>query len=354
MIDRITDWAWQAMDAGVRWQLGRMPMEAPRPGSWAPVDPVQFWAESAVHHPAAVSAGRSRSQHHGVEVRTLTGPSRGPGKDSGSQRLAATVHLRPGRPDLPFVLLVHGLLAASPHYEEGMCRRLTAGEAHAARLDLPFHLRRRLPHSRSGIGYLSADLSWTRDVVRQSVEDCAAVLDWARREVSPRLMVFGTSLGGLIACLLAGQLELDSMVAIAPFCDPPGTFIDRLPTRLRRALDLDGDRGGVWGANRAAARSAVEAALAPLVPRAFAPPATPGERIAIVHPVLDRVVGEAPMAELARSWGAELWSYRHGHISVMNARGLGTRIRGWLISPHEARAGLGTARLGVQEFGTVS
>ncbi|MGA8016749.1 MAG: hypothetical protein WCB85_12605, partial [Candidatus Dormiibacterota bacterium] len=135
---------------------------------------------------------------------------------------------------------------------------------------------------------------------------------------------------------------------------PPGTFIDRLPTRLRRTLDLDGDRGGVWGSNLAAARSAVEAALAPLVPRAFAPPATPGERIAIVHPVLDRVVGEAPMAELARSWGAELWSYRHGHISVMNARGLGTRIRGWLISPHEARAALGTAGLGVQEFGTVS
>ena len=250
--------------------------------------------------------------------------------------------------------MIHGLLAASPRYEEWQCRRLSAQGAHAGRIDLPFHLRRRLPDTGSGIGYLSADLGWTRDVVRHSVEDCAAVLDWARREVSPRLVVLGTSPGGLIACLLAGQLELDSTVAIAPFCDPAGTFIDHLPTRLRRSLDLVGDRGGVWGSDGASARSAVEAVLAPLAPRVFTPPATAGERIAIVHPTLDGVVGEAPMAELARSWGAELWSYRHGYLSVMNARGLGARVRGWLIGPHEAVTGLGAAGLGAQEFGTAT
>jgi dienelactone hydrolase len=345
MIEHLTGWSRRAMDAGVRWRIGHLPVRVPDGDSFAPADPERFWAESTLASPASVSAGRPRRRHGGVEVRVLTGPSRGPGGDPGSRRLVATAHLLPGEQGRPFVLAVHGLLAAGPQYEEWQCRLLTARGAHAARIDLPFHLRRRVAGASSGAGYLSADLRWTREVVRQSVEDCAAVLAWARREVSPRLAVLGTSLGGLIACLLAARVELDAMVAVAPFCDPAATFLDFLPERIRTTLGLVGDSGGVWGRDPTAARQAVSAALAPLVPRRIAPPATPGERIAIVHPLLDRVVGEAPMAELAAAWGAELWSYRHGHISVMHARGIGRRMRAWLVSPHAATTGVASGGL---------
>jgi dienelactone hydrolase len=338
MLDRIARWTCEAMDAGVRWQLGRLPVELPPAGSFDPADPSAFWAASALRDPAAVHAGPARVRRGGVEVRVLSGPSRGPGEGWGSRHLVATARLRPGRPDLPFVLAVHGLLAGSPRYEEWQCRRLTGLGAHAARIDLPFHLRRTPPGGRSGTGYITSDLRRTREVVRQSVEDCAAVLAWARREVSPRVAVLGTSLGGLVACLLAAHLELDAVVATAPFCDPAESLLDHLPARSRGALGLVGDGGGSWGPDRAAARLAVRAALAPIAPRAFSPPATPGERIAIVRPLLDGIVGEAPMRSLAEAWGAQVWSYRHGHISVMHARGVGNRLRRWVISEHAAVA----------------
>jgi dienelactone hydrolase len=342
MIDRVSALVARAMDAGVRWQLSRLPVELPAPDSWAPAEPHEFWAASRLHDPAAITAGPVLHRYgDGVEVRTLTGPSHGPGSDPGSRLLEATAHLRPGRRDLPFVLVVHGLLEPRPWYEERWCRALTAGGAQAARIDLPRHLRRCQPGARSGDGYIRADLRWTREIVRQSVEDCAAVLAWARSEVSDRVTVCGTSLGGLMAVLLAAHLELDAVVALAPFCDPAETVLEHLPRRTRRALGLDGDRGGVWGPDRDAAWRVVRAALAPIVARTFCPPVTPGGRIAIVRPTLDGVVGDAPMVELADAWDAELWSYPQGHISVMNAPGLSARVRQWLVTPHAAVPGGG-------------
>ena len=351
MLDRVSELIARSMDAGVRWQLARLPVELPPSDSWSPVDPREFWAESRVHDPVPITSGPVLRRHgHGVEVRDLTGPSRGPGDDPGSLRLEATAHVLPGRRDLPFVLVVHGLLEPRPWYEERRCRSLTRSGAHAARIDLPLHLRRRRAGTRSGEGFVRADLRWTREIVRQSVEDCAAVLAWARSEVSDRVTVCGTSLGGLIAVLLAAHLELDSVVAIAPFCDPARTVMDRLPARTRRVVGLEGEAGGIWGTDRDAARRVVDAALAPIVARTFRPPVTPGRRIAIVHPTLDGVVGDAPMAELAEVWGAELWSYPQGHVSVLNAPGLRTRVRDWLVTPHPGLGGIAGA--GVEIWAT--
>jgi hypothetical protein len=348
MIDRVSSLVARAMDAGVRWRLARLPVETPASGSWAPVDPHAFWEASRLHDLAQVTVGPVlRRDAGGVEVRDLSGPSRGPGTDPGSSRWEATAHLWPGRRDLPFVLVIHGLAAPSPWYEERRCRALTLGGAHAARIDLPLHLRRRRPGSRSGEGFIQADLTWTREIVRQSVEDSAAVLAWAHREVSDRVAVCGTSLGGLVALLLAAQLELDGVVALAPFCDPASTVLHNLPRRTRRAVGLDGDGGGVWGPDRDHARQVVEAALAPIVARTFSPPATPGERIAIVRPTLDGVVGDAPMAELAAVWGSELWSYPQGHVSVLNAPGLAARVRDWLVTPHAGLRGMAGRAAGV-------
>lgn len=337
MLDPIRTWVARAMDAGVLWQLARLPVEPPLPGTWEPADPAAFWAESRLRDPATVTVGRPRRRHGGIEVRVLTGESRGPGDDPGSRRLVATARITRGRRDLPFVLLVHGLLAPSPWYEERQGRLLTARGAHAARIDLPFHLRRR-SGERSGEGYIRADLRWTREVVRQSVEDCAAVLAWARAEVSDHVAVWGTSLGGLVALLLAAQQRLDAAVAVAPFCDPVDTVLEHLPVRTRRVLGLDHGGGGVWGRDRAAARAVVAGALAPIVVRNLVPGATPGGRIAIIRPTLDGIVGDGPMAELADAWGAELWNYPLGHVSVLHAHGLGARARHWLLAPMPPRS----------------
>jgi hypothetical protein len=69
------------------------------------------------------------------------------------------------------------------------------------RIDLPFHLRRSPPRARSGDGFFSIDPVHTRAVIRQSVEDVAALVAWTRAAVTPTVRVLGTSLGGLISLL---------------------------------------------------------------------------------------------------------------------------------------------------------
>src|SRR5579872_4480178 len=107
--------------------------------------------------------------------------------------------------------------------------------------------RRTLPGQRSGDGYFSLDPAHIRAVVRQSVEDAAAIIAWARAEVSPHVSVVGVSLGGLIATLLAAQLDLDRIIAVAPFCDPATTLSQRPPTPSLRHLGMIGTDTLAWG-----------------------------------------------------------------------------------------------------------
>jgi len=263
----------------------------------------------------------------------------GPGSHPGSRKLIATIHTRPDRRDLPFVLIVHGFAVPVAWWEEWHCRVISRRGGHAARIDQPFHLRRRVRNQRSGDGYLSPDLTRTRAAVQQAVEDCAAIVAWARENVSDSVSVLGVSLGGLVTCLLAAQVELDAAVAVAPFCDPPRTFMENSPMRTRRMLGLTESSGGVWGDDKSSAQQVLDAALAPLVPRNFTPVTSP-ERITLIRPEHDAIVGPGPIAELAAAWGTELWDLRHGHISVMNARGLTARMHQRLLHPRPRDTGM--------------
>src|SRR5207247_716078 len=99
---------------------------------------------------------------------------------------------------------------------------------------------------------------------------------------------------------------------------------------IQRRLGMLGDGEDYWGSDSRAARRTLQAGLAPITPRNLTP-VTPGERITIVRPRRDLIVGPGPMAQLAEAWGAELWDYPHGHITVMNARGMTARIRARLL-----------------------
>ncbi|MGI8846701.1 MAG: alpha/beta hydrolase [Candidatus Dormibacteria bacterium] len=338
----MTGWVANGMDAAVKWQLGTLPVELPGEDRFGATHAGEFWAQSRIHQSAPsmtlgpILARRNRGR---VEVHDLEAPSSGPGNHPGSRKLMATVHMRSHRRDMPFVLVVHGFAVPVAWWEERQCRTLTNRGAHAARIDQPFHLRRRVRKQRSGDGYLGPDLGRTRAAVRQAVEDCAAVVAWARENVSDQVSVLGVSLGGLVACLLAAHVELDALVAVAPFCDPPRTFMENSPMRIRRILGLTEGSGGVWGDDQRTAQQVLDAALAPIVPRNFTPATSP-DRITLIRPERDTVVGPEPIAELAATWGTELWDLRHGHISVMNARGLSNRMHERLIHPQRREAGM--------------
>jgi len=303
----------------------------------APADPVQFWKPSRVHDPHAIRVNREWESLGGPRWRELEleGDSEGPGAHWGSRRLVATAHVRRDPGPAPFVLLLHGYAVPQTTYDRWLAKQMRLRGAHTARLDLPFHLRRTLPGQRSGDGYFSLDPAHIRAMVRQSVEDAAAVIAWARAEVSPVVSVVGVSLGGLIATLLAAQLDLDGVIAVAPFCDPATTLSQRPPTPSLRHLGMIGEYGGSWGPDRAGAGRFLEGTLAPLVARNLTPPRTPGDRITLVRAMQDLVVGPDPVTELADAWQTHLWTYPHGHMTVMSAGGIARRVADRATAPHD-------------------
>jgi pimeloyl-ACP methyl ester carboxylesterase len=300
-----------------------------RPGTVdrAPADPEQFWNDSRVLTPRPLRVNREWESLEGPKWHELEleGDSEGPGGHFGSRRFAATAHVRQTAGPAPFVLLLHGYAVPQTTYDRWLARQLRLRGAHTARLDLPYHLRRTLPGQRSGDGYFSLDPAHIRAVVRESVEDAASIIAWARAEVSPNVTVVGVSLGGLIATLLAARMELDRVIAVAPFCDPATTLSQRPPTPSLRHLGMIGEDTQSWGPDRASAGRFLQATLAPLVARNLTP-RTPGDRIILVRAMQDLVVGPDPVTELAAAWQTELWTYPHGHMTVMSASGIARRI----------------------------
>ncbi|HET9050940.1 MAG TPA: alpha/beta hydrolase family protein [Candidatus Dormibacteraeota bacterium] len=322
-----------AVDSAVLWRLGMISV-APRTGVQEdPLDPEAFWRASRVLDPAPLSArlvnpppwARLLPRASRPTFMELVGPSRGPGDHWGATNLKAHVALSP-RADAPFVLLLHGYAVPAPWYEERQMQVLARRGISSARLEMPFHLSRRLPRQPVGAGYFSSDTVRTLAVLSQTTEDSSAVLAWARDELGmPRIGVHGVSLGGLIGGLLAANMEMDSAILISPPCDLAAIMMEYAPIRLRRELDIVDGRGGPWGADTASARATLARELAPVTLRHLRPRMRP-DRIVVVLANHDRIVGAGPVRDMATTWGAEVWPYSTGHVTLLAARGLGGRI----------------------------
>ncbi len=325
--DRLIGTVSSILDRMVHVRLTAVGLSRPETIDRIPVEAADFWEQSRVHDPRLLRVNREWESLGGPRWRELEleGDSEGPGGHWGSRRLVATAHVRRETGPAPFVLLLHGYAVPQTTYDRWLAKQMRLRGAHTARLDLPYHLRRTLPGQRSGDGYFSLDPAHIRAVVRQSVEDATAVIAWARAEVSPHVTVVGVSLGGLIATLLSAQLELDRVIAVAPFCDPATTLSQRPPTPSLRHLGMIGEYSGSWGPDRVAAGRFLDATLAPLVARNFTP-RTPGGRITLVRAMQDLVVGPDPVTRLSGEWQTDLWTYPHGHMTVMSAGGIARRI----------------------------
>jgi pimeloyl-ACP methyl ester carboxylesterase len=234
-------------------------------------------------------------------------------------------------PDAPVVLILHGYAVPAPWWEEFQMQQLLRRGMSAVRLDLPFHLSRRVPREAPGSGFFSTDLVRTQAVVCQAVEDAAAVVGWLREEIGSPVGVFGVSLGGLVGSLLAANVTLQSAMLVIPACDLVDIILELAPPRLRRRLDTADGRGGRWAGAAVEARPVLEATLAPITPRLLTPLTDPS-RIAVVAADHDVIVGARAVRQLAAAWGCECWSFGNGHITVITARGLMRRAHARLES----------------------
>lgn len=335
------------LDRSVVLQLGGVFVEQPAMLDVSPVEPRAFWEATRVADPRNVWVERSWESFdgRGWHEHELAGDSAGPGTHRGSRLLYATAHVGPRGAAAPLVVLLHGYAFPFTGFDRWIAWRLRRRGAHTVRLELPFHFRRAVPREHSGDHFFSLDPAHLRAVLRQSVEDAAAVVAWARREVTPDVRVMGTSLGGLVGLLLSALVPMDRALTVAPLCDAPVSFTESRAGAMQRYMGMIGKAARSWGADQASVRDVLSASLAPIVPKRLRP-VTPPERITIVESAGDRIVGAEPMEELARVWGTKLWRYPHGHITVMNAPGLPTRIVGHLAAPAGADSPDGLALAG--------
>lgn len=324
--------------------LGGVLVEQPPMLDLSAVDPASFWEASQVATPRPVWVERSWEAFRGPgwHELELAGDSAGPGNHAGSRRLYATAHIGPHGEAAPLIVLIHGYAIPFTAYDRWLAWRMRRRGAHTVRLLLPFHMRRAAPGQHSGDHFFSLDPAHIRAVVRQSVEDAAAIVAWARREVTGDVRVLGTSLGGLVALLLDALVPIGRTLAIAPLCDPPASFTTGRQGALYEYMGMLGEAAGYWGRDRDSAREVLEETLAPITPRRLRP-VTPPDRITLVESTRDRVVGAEAIEDLVAAWGTPVWRYPNGHITVMNAPGLPTRVVDHLTASEGVSTGLALA-----------
>ena len=158
-----------------------------------------------------------------------------------ANRTAAAVVLRhPGEPR-PWVVAIHGfgmgfafmdfvgLQAMRLHRDLGLNLVLPV---------LPLHGSRRLSRV-GGEQFLGFDLVNTVHGFAQSAWDVRRVIGWTRAQGAPAVGLYGVSLGGYVAALVAGiEPDLDCVIAGIPVADFPTLIQAHSPLHIRlRAIE---------------------------------------------------------------------------------------------------------------------
>jgi hypothetical protein len=147
----------------------------------------------------------------------------------------ATVLRHEGEPR-PWVVAIHGFGMGFPFMDlvglhaVKMHRRLGLNVVLPV---LPLHGPRRVTRV-SGEQFLSFDLISTLHGLTQAVWDIRRIISWLRAQDAPAIGIYGVSLGGYVASLVAGvEAELGGVIAGIPVADLPTLIHTHSPAHLR-------------------------------------------------------------------------------------------------------------------------
>jgi dienelactone hydrolase len=218
--------------------------------------------------------------------------------------------------DRPTLVLLHGWNDELGYLfrQTALARRLSATGIHVAMLELPYHLHRRPGAPPDLRDFISGDLAAMVAATHQALADHRAFFAWLAEEGTSRIAVWGYSLGGWLAGLLAcHDPAVDTAILSAPMSDVAATMA-QLPfcRPVRRSLG----------------REAVD--LSPLNLTSHRP-RVPVERLLLLAGEHDLFIPRASLDELRDVWGRpEFRVLPHGHISLL-ASGRVSRDTGeWL------------------------
>jgi pimeloyl-ACP methyl ester carboxylesterase len=189
-------------------------------------------------------------------------------------------------------------------------------------VQLPYHGRRRPRGAPLGAAlFPSPNVVRTNEAFAQTVHDVRALLGWLRDRDVPAAGLFGMSLGGYAAALLAG-------------IDPDLAFVVPIIPAVSMA-DLMWRHGEGSPAPRRSERAGVELALLERVFRVHSPLARPArvprDRLAIVAGRADRITPPDQARALWQHWGRpEIHWFPGGHLAQLGRREALRGIARWL------------------------
>ncbi len=240
-----------------------------------------------------------------------------------NQRSVLRVFRHPGA-DRPWLLCIHGYRMGDNWMDFGLFPPEVLHKKMGFNLllpTLPLHGPRKVGR-KSGDQYLDGDLLDLVHAQTQALWDIRRAIAWLRdREAAPRIGVYGVSLGGYNAALLAGfEAELEFVVGGVPLADPAGVLWRHLPM-------LHDQFYAQHGLTEARYREILQV-VSPL-----ARPALPArERLHIFAAAADRIVTPDQPLLLARHWQVPVQWYQGSHLSIRHEaatrEALKTALRG--------------------------
>lgn len=237
--------------------------------------------------------------------------------------------LRHPGPPRPWLLCLHGYRMGVPWLDLGLFSPAWLHQRLGLNLIqpvLPLHGPRR-EGLRSGDQFLDGDLLDLIYAEMQALWDLRRTLAWLRtQEEAPRVGVFGISLGGYNAALLAAyERALDFVVAGIPVVDFAAAlwrFLPPLHLRYFASRGLDQDH-----------YSRVLSVVSPLA----RPPLLETSRLHVFAATGDRVVPPSHALALGRHWQVPVSWYQGSHLSIRRERVPHTVLRqalggaGWAV-----------------------
>ena len=218
--------------------------------------------------------------------------------------------------DRPTVVLLHGWNDELGYLfrQPAVARRLAATGLNVAMLELPYHLHRRPAAPPEVRDFISGDLAAMMAATHQALADHRALFAWLAEQGSHRVAVWGYSLGGWLAGLLAcHDPAVDTAVLATPLSDIAET-VQHLPfcrtvCRSLRREPLD---------------------LSPLSLTAHRP-LVPKERLLLVFGEHDLFIPQPTLEMLWESWDRpERRTLPHGHMSILASRRVLRETGEWL------------------------
>lgn len=226
-------------------------------------------------------------------------------------------------PGAPWALVVPGYsTGALPPYDYGIFQEtqglslLTRG-INVALIALPYHLDRKRSGYGSGEGFFSPDLADMQATFSQAAADCIALVRWLQARSGRAVGIWGTSLGGNVAGLVATQVaDLAAVVLMEPLDNPGDTLRDHYSSREIRLRLAD---AGV-------SPDTLTESLAQVAPSSY-PPAVAGDRILFVSPLWDGIIPFPYQDALWEAWGRpERITVDAGHLTMPLDAALNARI----------------------------